>query len=260
MRKTGFTLIELLVVIAIIAILAAILFPVYTNAKAAAGRSACLSNCKQLATGLSLYKDDNQGCWMSCYHQGRPGTAGYDAVYQHAFWMRALMSYVKSKRVFECPSAIATNKFGSAIYTGTEPRASWPAANYGINEYLVETIWADLRGLPHFTRESAIPLPTRTAIIADCSEVVFWGGDNSGGGVATGPDGLQYPDGMLRLKYPNSIGTAYLASKARHGGFSTFVYADLHVKALTTDQIKIQNMNSDQVRENPIIWPKAQSL
>ncbi|RYG40950.1 prepilin-type N-terminal cleavage/methylation domain-containing protein, partial [bacterium] len=53
--KRAFTLIELLVVIAIIAILAAILFPVFAQAKAAAKRAACLSNQKQLGTGLMLY-------------------------------------------------------------------------------------------------------------------------------------------------------------------------------------------------------------
>ena len=57
MRK-AFTLIELLVVIAIIAILAAILFPVFAQAKAAAKRSACLSNMKQVGTGLYLYAGD----------------------------------------------------------------------------------------------------------------------------------------------------------------------------------------------------------
>ena len=56
--KKGFTLIELLVVIAIIAILAAILFPVFAQAREKARQSSCLSNCKQLGTGLMLYVDD----------------------------------------------------------------------------------------------------------------------------------------------------------------------------------------------------------
>ncbi len=56
--KKAFTLIELLVVIAIIAILAAILFPVFAQAKAAAKKTACLSNAKQLATGFAIYTND----------------------------------------------------------------------------------------------------------------------------------------------------------------------------------------------------------
>jgi prepilin-type N-terminal cleavage/methylation domain-containing protein len=62
MRKTqgrrGFTLIELLVVIAIIAILAAILFPVFAQAREQARKSMCLSNCKQLGTAMQMYAQD----------------------------------------------------------------------------------------------------------------------------------------------------------------------------------------------------------
>src|SRR2546421_1398068 len=58
MRRSGFTLIELLVVIAIIAILAAILFPVFAQARAKARQAGCLSNMKQLATGILMYAQD----------------------------------------------------------------------------------------------------------------------------------------------------------------------------------------------------------
>ena len=58
MPKRGFTLIELLVVIAIIAILAAIFFPVFAHARAKARQTACLSNMKQLGTGLTMYAQD----------------------------------------------------------------------------------------------------------------------------------------------------------------------------------------------------------
>jgi len=57
--KRAFTLIELLVVIAIIAILAAILFPVFAQAKEAAKKTTCLSNTKQMALGIYMYSNDN---------------------------------------------------------------------------------------------------------------------------------------------------------------------------------------------------------
>ncbi len=60
-RKRGFTLIELLVVIAIIAILAAILFPVFANAKERARQAKCLNNLKQLTVAFQAYVDDNNG-------------------------------------------------------------------------------------------------------------------------------------------------------------------------------------------------------
>ena len=261
MRRTGFTLIELLVVIAIIAILAAILFPVFMSAKVAAGRSQCLNNCKQIATGLSMYKDDNQGCWMACYWQGDSSSANYDPVYLHAFWMRLLIPYVKSKRVYTCPAAAKEVKFGK--WGGAEPTASWPAANYGINECLVETIWAQLCAMDSLNHESALVYPSKTALIADCNGVVFWGGDSTRNrSHQQGADGKDYPDGMLRIKYPNTVeaGGAYVHGKARHGGWTMVIFADLHVKALTTDQIRIEGTNTGSCKMYPIIFPKAQPL
>jgi len=69
-RRRAFTLIELLVVIAIIAILAAILFPVFAQAKAAAKKTASLSNLKQIGTSMHLYTSDNDDRFPSIYDNG----------------------------------------------------------------------------------------------------------------------------------------------------------------------------------------------
>ncbi|NUQ71226.1 MAG: prepilin-type N-terminal cleavage/methylation domain-containing protein, partial [Chthonomonadales bacterium] len=69
MRKNGFTLIELLVVIAIIAILAAILFPVFAQAREKARTISCLSNAKQMGTAIMMYAQDFEEAivpWISC--------------------------------------------------------------------------------------------------------------------------------------------------------------------------------------------------
>ena len=96
--RSGFTLIELLVVIAIIAILAAILFPVFARARENARKSTCQSNLKQLGLGLMQYAQD--------YDEGYPMTAfGPYAGGAYAYWYTdLLMPYVKNTQIFVCPS------------------------------------------------------------------------------------------------------------------------------------------------------------
>ena len=122
--KRAFTLIELLVVIAIIAILAAILFPVFAQAKLAAKKSVTLSNVKQVSTGNFLYMGDNDDYYFmgrSCaqnsslnpkyagtaYNGGNlqgcsGGTSNWNVV-DERYWQKYLMPYVKSVDLFTVP-------------------------------------------------------------------------------------------------------------------------------------------------------------
>lgn len=98
--KRGFTLIELLVVIAIIAILAAILFPVFAQAKAAAKRTQDLSNQKQIVTALMLYAGDYDDHSVVAHHELEPDQSPSDLY----LWFQPLQPYVKNREVFRDPA------------------------------------------------------------------------------------------------------------------------------------------------------------
>jgi len=98
MRK-GFTLIELLVVIAIIAILAAILFPVFARAKAKARQASCMSNMKQIALAFLMYTSDYDGKFPAVYNDALGYPAG------RIIWADCIYPYVKNRQLFACPSA-----------------------------------------------------------------------------------------------------------------------------------------------------------
>lgn len=96
--RRGFTLIELLVVIAIIAILAAILFPVFAKAREKARQSSCLSNTKQLMLGVLQYAQDYDECFPKCWTV--IGTNNYAS----PMWYEAIYPYVKNTQINLCPS------------------------------------------------------------------------------------------------------------------------------------------------------------
>lgn len=108
MKHRGFTLIELLVVIAIIAILAAILFPVFASARDRARSAACLSNEKQIALALVQYMTDyDGGIPQISYYAGSSTTSTTTIPYVPGSWMVTLYPYTKTIAVYSCPSDTA---------------------------------------------------------------------------------------------------------------------------------------------------------
>ena len=144
MLKRAFTLIELLVVIAIIAILAAILFPVFAQAKEAAKKTQCLSNQKQIGTAAHIYMGDCDDVMPITRPQNPDGTnGGYANLYQDAtrfttpspmtrsLWANAMEPYMKNWDLWSCPSANDFNVFGESDAALGKVRFS-----YSINAYV----------------------------------------------------------------------------------------------------------------------------
>ena len=112
-RKHGFTLIELLVVIAIIAILAAILFPVFAKAREKARATSCLNNLKQIDLAIMQYAQDYDECMPYIDSQtGNDIEAWTNIEFDNPWhntgtgdWVVMIQPYIKSRQVFQCPSA-----------------------------------------------------------------------------------------------------------------------------------------------------------
>lgn len=231
MQRRGFTLIELLVVIAIIAILAAILFPVFARAREKARSASCESNLKQLVLGFQMYYsdyDEKLPGW------GPPCWAGYKPyVTTGAPWFMQLQPYVKNKQLLACPSSTSagginlTGCAGCSVY-------NWGGApvNYGMNEYMSHT------GFCCDGRQGKLVLwrnPVQTYLVGDSKCSLTWGTDAAGL--------------LARVAYPEYGGCPIPscggysactdpASFARHNAGDNIGFLDGHVKWMGWSQIK----------------------
>lgn len=217
--RRAFTLIELLVVIAIIAILAAILFPVFAQAKEAAKQTQCLSNAKQMGTGLYIYLGDSDDTLpmanydkyyvgppytVFSWHEGK-GAAGLN-------WADLLMPYVKNEQVFKCPGdSTGLNHFPQP----DGPTVEGALLSYALNYYF-------------FRLDHTITLP-------DGTTSTFRGGV-SGGNMTeiTAPSSKIFiTESASNSSFELMNPSRYLSPRGdkilnRHREGSTYVYADTH--------------------------------
>ena len=211
MKKNAFTLIELLVVIAIIAILAAILFPVFAEAREKARQTQCLSNIKQIATAWIMYTSDNdsKACPMqdttwTIWWDGRDDTWGatgkfyYDEGY--------LSPYLKNEKINSCPS------FNGKSYDRK-------STGYAYNVNLGGEVQMDGSYTPEPANTGSINKPAETVLFADAAS-------NSSNSV--------YASQTL---YPPSYSWSswgYGKIHFRHGGkMANVVWADGHANAIS---------------------------
>ena len=224
--RKAFTLIELLVVIAIIAILAAILFPVFARARENARRASCMSNLKQIGLGFMMYVQDYDETYPRSFYYTDEATDpnwGNSTSGNYMFWMQAVYPYVKSNQIFFCPS-------------GNSAQAHAISGNYGVNGVMI----------PRYSQLAiaAVDSPSTTYMAFDSGTYylsisaseddvatphgAFWylpGTQKSSGCPVTGCSGVDITAGFDQSDF---------SADGRHFDGNNVIFADGHVKWIKT--------------------------
>jgi len=215
-RTKGFTLIELLVVIAIIAILAAILFPVFARARAKARQTSSLSNVKQLTLGMNMYAQDYDEAfpawyWDQSWHSGNltPNSAV-------TVWWNAIYPYVKNNQIFVCPDnnyTFTTRQDGHWGWWDFSSEDKITAS--GINRAFIDLVIGYGANEPltyAFPRMATWTRPAETLLIADCvTSLTGWEGwDQYDPNNALGHNHYR----IRRVAYPNGYTKSYFWTDA----------------------------------------------
>ncbi len=236
MRVRAFTLIELLVVIAIIAILAAILFPVFAQAKEAAKRTACLSNTKEIGTAVLMYLNDFDDMTTSLWGIGDPYTESSQGVYTSPgvdAW-QLLQPYVKNTNVFFCPDRNLTNPNcaqytfpGYPGYPTPSPQCQGYGYNWGFLPFAGGALFQPLI-YPNGTGLDEYTLPGVSSTSADDpAGLAVWADTTSPAQYS-----MSAVNSIINLKIlsPGGPTGTERNSQLRHGGHFNVNYIDGHAK------------------------------
>ena len=243
----AFTLIELLVVIAIIAILAAILFPVFSQAKIAARKTVSISNLKQIGAAMTLYVMDNGGY---------PQSSSPSSWNPRVRWPDRLQPYIQSEDIFVAPNA-SLDIFG-------KPWAHNPTkryGGYGYNYQYLGNSRSSSNGLLPFTAtDSFIESLAQTITVADTNGVRRDDGSVGGGEYTVDPplpstrgsgnaSGYYGVGGECGSGQPGPGAWGCRSTPAeRHVGMVGVLFADTHAK--TMKLTRIDDLNGDGVPDN----------
>ena len=224
--KVGFTLIELLVVIAIIALLAAILFPVFSRARENARKSSCLNNLKQIGVGIAQYTQD--------FDESMPW-GGDNGAGQPVPWHVLLYPYIKSIQVYKCPSNTRTNNVGNTpAGFPAVPQSYWSnSGSTGVGNSGNNMLLSGTRGMAYGTPQS---LADYTAVAETLT--ILENFNNTANQTEPGV----WDAGVLST---SGTGTPTITP---HLGSTNFLFADSHVKSMkpsTTATSSINMWSSD---------------
>ena len=218
-RRRGFTLIELLVVIAIIAILAAILFPVFARAREKARQSSCQSNLKQVGLAALMYAQDYDEKLAGC----RCGT-GFDKWGNgpgRIWWQGLLMPYSKNYQFFACPSYNNPMFYGETVPYPTPSDSIYRFhAGYGMNWYTTAATDAGWFGSNNM---GSIPKPAETVYISEGTSIVV--------GPCPGQAAYVWANWLAGVK--GSL--TYWLGAQRHNDGANILFVDGHVKWMKLD-------------------------
>lgn len=225
-RRSAFTLIELLVVIAIIAILAAILFPVFGRARENARRSSCASNLKQIMLGEMQYTQDYDERFAST-HLAVSATAGVTH-------FQMIYPYVKSMQIFICPSDTTTDKLLDYPNYGNNGQAGYPdrvMSSYGVNARINDGGGATGIGIAL----SKFAAPAATVLITD-------GVSNLDAAASLTGNPLEWQEKRFAFILDEKDSGAFGAGNGRGGPLARHLettnvgFADGHVKAMRIEK------------------------
>jgi prepilin-type N-terminal cleavage/methylation domain-containing protein/prepilin-type processing-associated H-X9-DG protein len=236
MKRKGFTLIELLVVIAIIAILAAILFPVFAKAREKARQITCTSNEKQLGLSIIQYQQDNDEKMMVGDSENANGTG-----YNNALgWAGQIYPYTKSTGVYTCPDDSTSNTTATQGYVsyGLNSNLAPPAGAIAIAQFQAP---ANTILLFEVSGDTANPSLTDAQAIADCGingndENVTDCGSATGDGAAAalgyfGASAAKYATGLFgNISDGGTLPAVYATQTGRHTDGANYLFADGHAK------------------------------